>query len=307
MKITRITRIFALALLIVFGVTAAVAPSVADQNRDVAHELQTQKADAERPEGYRTQSSATYTAQATTTGCWADPTNDTMNASTGQTEPYPKADLVQWCATYSGGNITLTHRNATPTSPTSDPNWINGITGLLFDIDVHGDSFGEYGVYYLNSGSGVVVEIERYSDGVILCSGTGTYDGSTYAAKFASSCIGNPARIWTDAFMVYDSQWDDQYAPLYGDIADTFGGPVEPTSTAPAQPTQPAPAPAPDGDDSKYFADVTGGPHVANIDFMYEQGLVNGCGTDPLRYCPSANMTRAQMATILARYIQQNP
>lgn len=297
-------RVLAVAVVLIFGATAA-APSDAEQNRDVHKELQTQKADAERPEGFRTQSSTGYTAQATSASCWTDPSSDTMNMDTGQIEAYPKADLVQWCGAFEGDKIVLEHRNATATSPTSDPNWVNGLTGLLWDVDVNGDHIGEYGVYYLNSGSGLVVEVENYNTGAIVCSGEAIFTDPFYTARFAPSCVGNPTQFWADAYVQYDSQWDDPYAPVYADISDTFGGPI--SQEAPASGDEPAPAPAPDGGESKYFADVTGGPHVENIDFMYEQGLVNGCGTDPLRYCPSANMTRAQMATILARYIQQNP
>lgn len=297
-------RIMALAILLALGATAAVG---AEPSRDIHQELQSQKADAEPPAGYRIQSSAGYQAQATSNACFNDPNNDTINMNNGASETYPKADLVQWCAAYvTNGDISLSHKNATPTSPTADPNWVNGLTGLLWDVDVNGDHVGEYGVYYFNTGNGVVVEVERYSDGAVVCEGQAGYDGMYYDATFKASCVGSPNRFWSDAFMMYDSQWDDQYAPIYADIADTFGGPVEAqasSSPPPASPTQPQPAPS---GSSKYFADVTSGPHVANIDFMYEQGLVNGCGTDPLRYCPSANMTRAQMATILARYIQQN-
>ena len=49
------------------------------------------------------------------------------------------------------------------------------------------------------------------------------------------------------------------------------------------------------------FADVSGGAHAANIDALAAAGITGGCSRDPLRYCPADSVTRAQMATFLAR------
>ena len=49
------------------------------------------------------------------------------------------------------------------------------------------------------------------------------------------------------------------------------------------------------------FTDVSGGSHAANIDALAAAGITVGCSRDPLRYCPANSVTRAQMATFLAR------
>ena len=50
------------------------------------------------------------------------------------------------------------------------------------------------------------------------------------------------------------------------------------------------------------FADVTSGStHEANIDALAAAGVTVGCRTGPLRYCPGTTVTRAPMATFLAR------
>ena len=49
------------------------------------------------------------------------------------------------------------------------------------------------------------------------------------------------------------------------------------------------------------FTDVSGGTHGANIDALAAAGTTVGCSRDPLRYCPTRSVTRAQMATFLAR------
>ena len=58
------------------------------------------------------------------------------------------------------------------------------------------------------------------------------------------------------------------------------------------------------------FTDVSGGSHAANIDALAAAGITMGCAADPLRYCPDRDVTRAQMATFLARalgLIEQPP
>ena len=49
------------------------------------------------------------------------------------------------------------------------------------------------------------------------------------------------------------------------------------------------------------FGDTAGNPHEAAIDTLAEAGVTLGCHKDPLRYCPARPVTRAQMATFLAR------
>lgn len=50
------------------------------------------------------------------------------------------------------------------------------------------------------------------------------------------------------------------------------------------------------------FVDVTaGGVHSADIDTLAATGITYGCDTDPLRYCPSDDVSRAQMASFLVR------
>jgi hypothetical protein len=47
------------------------------------------------------------------------------------------------------------------------------------------------------------------------------------------------------------------------------------------------------------FVDVAGNSHEANIDAIYNAGITTGC--DTTHYCPNNDVTRAQMATFLAR------
>jgi len=48
------------------------------------------------------------------------------------------------------------------------------------------------------------------------------------------------------------------------------------------------------------FNDLTGGVHDANIGLIYDAGITKGCVPN-VAYCPTANVTREEMASFLAR------
>ena len=49
------------------------------------------------------------------------------------------------------------------------------------------------------------------------------------------------------------------------------------------------------------FVDTGGDTHASGIDALAAAGITTGCGTSPLRYCPTRSVTRAQMATFVHR------
>ena len=58
-----------------------------------------------------------------------------------------------------------------------------------------------------------------------------------------------------------------------------------------------APAPNPTG----MFSDVPNDGFRPFIEELYNDGITSGCSTSPLRYCPNASVTRAQMAVFLVK------
>ena len=55
------------------------------------------------------------------------------------------------------------------------------------------------------------------------------------------------------------------------------------------------------------FADVNpDSVHAANIAAIWEAGITEACGTEPLRYCPSEPVTRKQAALMLYRALQRH-
>ena len=65
---------------------------------------------------------------------------------------------------------------------------------------------------------------------------------------------------------------------------------------------EPGPGPGPESEGPAGFVDVdANSAHGAAIDALFAAGITAGCSTEPLRYCPSRAVTRAQMATFLVR------
>ena len=64
----------------------------------------------------------------------------------------------------------------------------------------------------------------------------------------------------------------------------------------------PAPSDEPADPPPAGFTDVNAtSVHAKNIDALYAAEITTGCGTEPLRFCPDGAVTRAQMASFLAR------
>ena len=107
---------------------------------------------------------------------------------------------------------------------------------------------------------------------------------------------------------IEDGQWWIRYVERLADRRITVGCDTDPPRYCPDQHVtrsqiasflvrtlnlEPSPAAG--------FTDTEGSVHAANIDALFAAGITIGCDTDPLRYCPSDPLTRAQMATFLYR------
>ena len=90
---------------------------------------------------------------------------------------------------------------------------------------------------------------------------------------------------------------------LLGWVAVLF---LSAATPAQAAPSSPAPAPRPNAAVNA-FRDVSQYHWAAAwINQLYNEGVTGGCSTSPLRYCPEATVTRAQMAVFLGRVIHGN-
>ena len=122
----------------------------------------------------------------------------------------------------------------------------------------------------------------------------------------------DPDAVSTTRFSDVDSdEWWATYVERLAELEVTVGCRVEPLRYCPDRPVSRAQmatfltrafdlaAAEPAG-----FTDTEeGSTHAASIDALAAAGVTVGCTTEPLRYCPARSVTRAQMATFLARAI----
>ena len=120
---------------------------------------------------------------------------------------------------------------------------------------------------------------------------------------------GEPAEIESSRFADVDSrEWWADHVERFAELEVTRGCASEPLRYCPDQPVNRAQMAAflvralrlPDAP-SRGFADTSGNFAEDNIDALAAAGITAGCAADPPRYCPGQPVTRAQMATFLAR------
>jgi hypothetical protein len=151
---------------------------------------------------------------AATPQCISDPAADVLNWDTFEQGAYPKADITQACLTY-GDTITVSMKLAQASNPTSDPNWTDGFTSASWGLDATGDDLADHLAvfsYYQGALHLEVASCGQTSQGWVCstanlaCSGTPTYDATSYSGTFPASCIGAPAQVRMQSMMSYDDQ-----------------------------------------------------------------------------------------------------
>ena len=130
----------------------------------------------------------------------------------------------------------------------------------------------------------------------------------TMAVWLVRAVYGEPPVVAWTRFADVDDRWWRHYIEQLAALGITQGCDVRPLRFCPDRPVtreemasflmraldlEPAP---PAG-----FGDTGGSVHREAIDALSAAGITAGCQTDPLLYCPSRPVTRAEMATFLAR------
>ncbi|MXW94884.1 MAG: hypothetical protein F4Z64_05140, partial [Acidimicrobiaceae bacterium] len=78
--------------------------------------------------------------------------------------------------------------------------------------------------------------------------------------------------------------------------------PAPPPPAPGSEPTGPPPPGLPVPEGLAGFADVdAAGVHAPGIEALFAAGITTGCAAAPARFCPQGLVTRAEMATLLAR------
>ena len=119
-----------------------------------------------------------------------------------------------------------------------------------------------------------------------------------------------PAAVVSSRFADVDTgEWWVPYVERLADLGITQGCSVEPALFCPAEPVTRQQMASflvrafqLEREESNRFADVEeGNSHLADINGLATAGITTGCATEPARFCPTLETTRAQMATFLAR------
>ena len=132
---------------------------------------------------------------------------------------------------------------------------------------------------------------------------------STMAVWLIRALEGDPPAVDASRFAdVDDSGWQAPYIERLAELGVTAGCGQEPLRFCPDRSVTRAQMAsfltrAYDLDPARPvgFADIEGSTHEASINALAAAGISAGCGQDPLRFCPDRSVTRAQMATFLAR------
>lgn len=111
--------------------------------------------------------------------------------------------------------------------------------------------------------------------------------------------------------------WWAPYVERLAELRITLGCSLNPASYCPHQPVTRAemasfltrafdlePSPDSPGSEVLQFTDTRGNHHAKSIQALAASRITVGCATDPLRYCPQRSVTRAEMATFVARALK---
>jgi hypothetical protein len=227
-----------------------------------------------------------------------------------------RADILEVCVRFTADELVLTARVAEPTDPSTDGNWtLAGQTHLAFLLaTTASQEFPEENVVIGGGGYGVIVipqptggwrAMLSDSEGAYRCDGVpellpGHGYRVTLDVSDATDCL-EPGedRIAVRPLMVYDTDpGDDDNATLRVDShpgQDGHFGWIERAGT--------------DGDgdgDGTSFADV--GPdnvHAGNIEELARREITTGDAHGDFN--PAGTVTRAQLATFLARAFGLEP
>lgn len=159
--------------------------------------------------------------------CSPDPAGDTVytdDAGDDVTEPFPPADLREFCGDYAD-TLTLRLRTAEPSDPTTDPAW-DGETYALWFLDTGGGGY-DYATIYALDGQGqpAVQVFELLPDGSeeLRCDASPAFEeGFLVARGIPAACIGAPDRVDVAAITAYEDAVGTAAARVYFDMSDTF-------------------------------------------------------------------------------------
>lgn len=159
-----------------------------------------------------------------------------------------------------------------------------------------------------NSDPFIVIGAEKHDAGSAYPSFAGWFDELRLSTtlRYAGSFAPPTSPFDTDADTAALYHFDEGSGPAAGDSSGAPGGPSNGELQVGGNPTGPLwSADTPFQTMSGPFTDIAGTSFEEEILWLHEQGITAGC--DNSRFCPSAPVTRAQMATFLVRALHLTP
>jgi ribosomal protein L24E len=216
---------------------------------------------------------------ATTQVSISDARGDVKNNSGGAVSQ-PEGDIVSTSVDYRSDGIAFSMLVDKPTDPATDPHWAGGTTGAGWALDTNGDSKADYIVALGQDDTGhYAAQVGRPSDDNPSCTGTaGRGPHQEFTATIPASCVGTPASFRFLAVMTWDTDPNDDNAPVVADTAPDGGlsGVVEAPPGAPTGNTgtdQPDPNLTRESGGYWLTAD-DGGVFAFNTDFYGSTGAI---------------------------------
>ncbi|HVW33173.1 MAG TPA: hypothetical protein VHL53_11590 [Acidimicrobiia bacterium] len=134
----------------------------------------------------------------------------------------PEADILSTTVDYRSDGIVFSMLVDRPTDPATDPHWSNaGTTGALWLIDTNGDKTADYVVALAQDDAGhYAAAVGKPTDDNPGCLGTaGRGPNGEFTATVPAGCIGTPASFRFVAVMSWDTDPNNDSAPVMGDAA----------------------------------------------------------------------------------------
>ena len=171
-------------------------------------------------------------AQATTNSI-SDPTSDNSPTFDG------RGDVTFNGITYQNGLVMLGLGVRTPVSPDA---WTSGQAGMLWYLDVNGDSNEDFKVFVGKTSFGTYAEVDDPALNT-LCNAELTYNGTLYFVSFPASCIGHPTAIQQNVFMTFSTSSGtsmdgapDNFSAFCCHVTETITSTTTTTTTTTASP-----------------------------------------------------------------------
>jgi len=207
-----------------------------------------------------------------------------VKSESGGAATQPEADIVAAGAENRGTELVFTLLVDRPTDPATTKNW-EGSTSAGWGLDTTGDNNPDYVVALGRNDSGRFgVEVGRPDDesGATLCTGTAALGPNReYTATIAAGCVGSPASFRYVAAMAWDTNPDNDEAPVVGDTAPDLGSLAGPVEAPPGAATGPGATPSdtPDPNLTResggyWLAGDDGGVFAFNADFYGSTGSI---------------------------------